>query len=115
MIDELRERLAAEQHEIWVHCMEHIRYWAAEFHRKSEHDDLHFALPEELIERWRRQMNTSYADLPEEEKGSSRYQADKIISVLAEGPIVMPLVYEHDRMRIALESIGAKVREALED
>ena len=110
MIDELRERLAAEQHEIWAHWMRYL-------FTQGRHDPLmgEFTIPGDKVNRWMRQMKTSYADLSEKERESDRHQADKIISVLAEGPIVMPLVYEHDRMRIALESIGAKAREALED
>ena len=39
---------------------------------------------DELIERWRRQMNTPYAELSEKEKDSDREWAKKLIDLLGE-------------------------------
>lgn len=36
-------------------------------------------IPSELVERWSRQMHTTYADLPEEEKKSDRLEARRIL------------------------------------
>ena len=40
-------------------------------------------IPAPLVERWQRQMNTAYADLPESEKASDRAEADKILAIVA--------------------------------
>ncbi len=39
-------------------------------------------IPAQMVARWTRQMNTPYADLPENEKESDREEADKIIAIL---------------------------------
>jgi len=39
-------------------------------------------IPKDKLTRWERQMNTRYADLPEDEKESDRHQADKVIATV---------------------------------
>lgn len=39
-------------------------------------------VPSSLVERWTRQMNTAYGDLPEGEKESDRAEADKILGII---------------------------------
>lgn len=39
-------------------------------------------VPSSLVERWTRQMNTAYGDLPEGEKESDRAEADKILGMI---------------------------------
>ena len=41
-----------------------------------------FIMPQASKERWQRQMYAAYADLPEEEKGSDRVEADRILEIL---------------------------------
>ncbi|MFH1740684.1 MAG: hypothetical protein ABIH23_16875 [bacterium] len=40
-------------------------------------------LPPELSNRWRRQMETSYADLPENERESDREEARRMLAIIA--------------------------------
>jgi hypothetical protein len=42
--------------------------------------------PAARAERWRRQMDTPYADLPEAEKESDRKEADRVLAVLGQAP-----------------------------
>ena len=62
------ERIAAVQHEIWSHWMRFL------------FGECVVIAPAELERRWRRQMNTPYAELTEEEKESDREQARKVIN-----------------------------------
>lgn len=65
-MDELREKLAELEHRQWAHW---TRYML---------DNLSF----ENIERWKRQIQTPYNELPEAEKDSDRVWADKVLEVL---------------------------------
>ena len=76
MTDELRERLAAEQHEIWSHW---TRY---QFSVCEVNEDGSLTIPADKVDRWTRQMDTYYSYLSEHEKESDRHQADKILAVL---------------------------------
>ena len=69
------ETLAATQHEIWAHWMEYL------FDQCILSGE-GMAIPFDKVSRWVRQMNTSYAGLPEGEKDSDRDQAKKIIGAL---------------------------------
>lgn len=99
-----RESLAAVQHEIWSHWMRWILSQCRErsepildFGGKYDPDnDPHGFGPlpsitgEEIeaiilpktLKRWKRKMNTPYADLSEEWKESDRHQADKVLAAL---------------------------------
>lgn len=75
-MDELREELAAEQHRIWAHWMEHL-------FSVSDQDvigEVH--IPADCVARWQRQIKTDYADLSLAEKADAREQANKILDVL---------------------------------
>lgn len=76
MKSDVREQLAAMQHEIWTHWM---RY---QFSCCIENADGSLTIPAEYVERWRRQMETAYSQLPESERESDREQADKILKIL---------------------------------
>ena len=39
-------------------------------------------IPPDKVRRWERQMNTTYAELSENEKESDREHADKVLAVL---------------------------------
>jgi hypothetical protein len=43
-------------------------------------------IPPDLVKRWKRQVETKYGDLPEEEKESDRAEADKMIRIAARWP-----------------------------
>jgi len=77
-MNELIEALASYAHEAWSGWMRYL------FEKSTENDDGTVTIPRWAVERWRRQMNTAYADLPESEKKSDRDEAQKIIKVLIE-------------------------------
>lgn len=72
----MREALADVSHDIWSHWMR----W--QFSVCTRNADGSLTIPAEKVERWTRQMNTTYADLSEAEKESDREQADKILAVI---------------------------------
>ncbi|MCL4863980.1 MAG: hypothetical protein KJZ93_31520 [Caldilineaceae bacterium] len=75
---ELREALAAYAHEAWSGWMKYMidvkRGWPDAYGG--------WTIAAESLERWRRQMNTDYADLPESEKASDRAEADKMLAII---------------------------------
>lgn len=75
---ELRESLAAMQHAIWAHWMVYL------FSVSTHRADGRVVIRKDLVTRWTRQMQTSYAMLTEQEKVSDREQADKILTLLQE-------------------------------
>jgi hypothetical protein len=75
-VDELRERLAAEQHEIWAHWMQYL------FSVSITNPDGSYTIPQRTAYRWQRQMDTSYTLLTEKEKDSDREHADTTIKIL---------------------------------
>jgi hypothetical protein len=75
--EELREQLAALAHEQWSGWM---RYLFEKCY--SDHHGMAVVMPRESADRWRRQMNTPYAQLPEAEKDSDRKEADRVLALL---------------------------------
>ena len=73
---ELRERIAAVQHEIWSHWMQYL------FSVSTYNKDGSVTIPEDKVSRWAEQGKTDYFWLSEREKESDRDQADKILAVL---------------------------------
>jgi len=73
-----REALAALAHEQWSGWM---RYLFAKTQPIGYHGAE--AIPPLLVERWKRQMMTPYADLPESEQESDRKEADRVLALLA--------------------------------
>ncbi len=74
---ELREELAAYAHEAWSGWMRYLFQKA-----RNPHEDGSVMIDGQHVMRWMRQMETDYADLPEEEKESDRREADKILRLL---------------------------------
>ena len=72
----MRETIAAVQHEIWTHWMECLIAQGEDGYVDR------IAIPAEVARRWRRQMDTPYADLSEEEKESDRDQAEKVMAAI---------------------------------
>lgn len=68
--DELREMLAELAHEQWSGWMKYMI-------GRLEGPD-----PKVWLDRWRRQMETSYANLSEEEKESDRREADRVLEII---------------------------------
>lgn len=71
------ERLAAYAHGAWSGWMKYM-------FEKSSRDELYgwVMIPSALVERWTRQMNTDYEDLPEQEKESDRKEADRMLEII---------------------------------
>lgn len=67
------EEVAAIQHDQWSGWMEYLFSKCRK--DPSAVDD--YIIPEEFVVRWRRQMNTAYKDLPENEKDSDRKEAER--------------------------------------
>jgi hypothetical protein len=72
----MREILSDVSHDIWSHWMR----WM--FSVGTFNSDGSWTMPAEKVQRWQRQMNTAYVDLPEHEREGDREQADKILAVL---------------------------------
>lgn len=72
-----REDLADVQHEIWAHWM---RYLFTQCVPDDHPGDL--CIPARLVERWKRQTETPYEKLTEQERKSDREQADKVIAIM---------------------------------
>lgn len=71
-----REKMAACVHESWSRWMKYL------FEKSQDRQDGTAIIPAWAVQRWKRQMNTPYEDLPEREKDTDREEADKILEVL---------------------------------
>jgi hypothetical protein len=84
-MDTLREALADLAHEQWSGWMKYL--FSKGYFRNMELDGTTqcvWIMPSAFRERWERQMNTDYEQLPEEEKDSDRAEADRVIKVVRE-------------------------------
>ncbi len=72
----MRESLAAHAHDMWSGWMKYL------FSKSTLNLDGSFTIPPWAVSRWTRQMNTSYSELPEEEKESDRKEADGILKIV---------------------------------
>lgn len=89
----LREGFAEYAHEAWAGWMK----WMFEeggFSTIQADDNgktvTFWTMKPEKYERWQRQMNTPYADLPDGEKESDRLEADRMIEVMDKTPLERP-------------------------
>ncbi len=73
---ELIEQLANLAHQQWSGWMEYL------FSKCTQNIDGSATIPKWAVERWRRQAETKYIDLPEEEKESDREEAKKVLHEL---------------------------------
>lgn len=78
---DVRERLADYAHEAWSGWMRYMFSKCGTANRYFT-DEKVVTIPTELVERWRRQMTTPYAELPESEKASDRDEADAILTII---------------------------------
>lgn len=76
MSQDLREQLADLAHQQWSGWMEYL------FSKGTVNDDGTWTMPAWAVERWRRQMQTSYAELSEQEKNSDREEADRVLALI---------------------------------
>jgi len=74
----IHELLAVYAHTAWAGWMKYM------FSKSQLNPDGSVRIPAEFVQRWTRQMNTSYKELPESEKLSDRDEADKIMKVVTE-------------------------------
>lgn len=73
----LREELAAYMHKAWSGWMKYM-------FSKTFFVERFAAIPNDLEERWTRQMQIEYKNLPESEKEANRQEADKLIKIIGE-------------------------------
>jgi len=71
-----REKLADYAHEAWSGWMKYL------FGKCVENSDGEVTIPAWAVQRWQRQMNTAYADLPYEERKSDQNEADKMLAIM---------------------------------
>lgn len=75
IINKLREKLADLVHKQWSGWMKYL------FMKGTHNKDGTWTMPKWAVDRWARQMNTPYQELPEEEKDTDRGEADKFLEV----------------------------------
>lgn len=71
-----REQLAEYAHNAWAGWMKYM------LEKTIETGDGCEEIPAWAVERWTRQMNTAYKDLPEDEKISDRKEADEMLKIM---------------------------------
>jgi hypothetical protein len=76
MSTDLREELAELAHRQWEGWMRYL------FKVSQFNDDGTVTIPEAFVDRWKRQVRTSYQELSEQEKNSDRIEADKVLELL---------------------------------
>lgn len=76
-----REKLADLCHKQWSGWMKYLFSKCETLPTLSLNGDI-IVIPTWAVERWKRQINTPYKDLSEEEKNSDRKEADKFIELL---------------------------------
>ena len=75
-LESIFERLAHIEHERWSH-------WQRYVHSQSiRQADGSLLIPSDLVERWERQISTSYADLSDQEKNGDREQVRKYLPLI---------------------------------
>ncbi len=71
-----REGLAEYAHKSWTGWMEYL------FDKSVANNDGTVTIPAWAVSRWKRQIETPYADLSAEEKASDRSEADQMLMVI---------------------------------
>jgi rubrerythrin len=77
-----REKLANLCHEQWSGWMEYLFSKCFAEVGQFDKDTGNLIIPEWAVNRWRRQMRTPYAELPENDKESDRKEADRFLAIL---------------------------------
>lgn len=73
---DLIELLANYEHDRWSRWQKYL------FSKCIKNDDGSLTIPNEYANRWNRQINTDYTDLPIEEQLSDKKEAIKIIEIV---------------------------------
>ncbi len=71
-----RERLADNAHSSWSNWMAYL------FEHSKHNKNGSVTIPKKLVNKWKRQMETSFEDLIPAEKWSDYAEADKIMNLL---------------------------------
>ena len=74
---EIINALANYAHKAWSGWMMYL------FGKSMLNDDGSVTIPPEAVKRWRRQINSSYNTLPENEKESDRKEARAILDIIS--------------------------------
>ena len=73
---DLEHKLSEYAHNTWSGWMKYL------FSKCVMNEDGTATLPESLVLRWNRQLNTKYDDLPENEKLSDQVEARMILNII---------------------------------
>lgn len=73
---ELIEKLADYEHDRWSKWQTYL------FSKCLKSKEGELIIPKEYVERWTRQMNTSFRDLTDQEQESDRKEARKILEII---------------------------------
>jgi hypothetical protein len=74
-VSDVREQLADYAHAAWAGWMNYL-------FDKCEIAGDTLVIPAWAVERWERQANTPYGELPEQEKESDRKEADRMMAIM---------------------------------
>ncbi len=77
------EAFANLAHQQWSGWMIYL------FGKSEKNQDGTVTIPKWAVDRWLRQMNTPYKDLPEEEKESDRQEAIKLLNIIERSALFM--------------------------
>lgn len=91
--NELREKLAAIEHERWADWQRYVHSLCYENKGIGGEPTGELTIPSELAGRWERQIETPYNELSEKEKDSDREQVDRYWQLITA-----------DRKRVELEA-----------
>ena len=76
-MDEMRKKLAKNQHEIWSHWMKYM------FSQGQMQEDGSWRMPAEKVERWQRQLRAGFEELEALGETTSDYEmADWVLRTL---------------------------------
>ena len=73
----IKEKLADFAHKSWSGWMAYL------FSKSILNKDGSVTIPKDLVTRWKRQLDTDYNNLSEQEKDSDRKEAEGMIAILA--------------------------------
>lgn len=85
----LKEQFASQAHEQWSHWMKHL------FKVSEQNENGSVTIPKELVDRWKRQMDTNFFLLSDQEQKSDYDQAEKFLKLLKFGNYQARLVYNN--------------------
>ena len=91
--DELREKLAAIEHQRWADWQRYVHSACRESKGIGGEPTGELTIPSELARHWERQIETPYHELSEKEKNSDREQVDRYWQLITA-----------DRKRVELEA-----------